>query len=364
MSKLFSPITMNGLTLPNRIVIPPMDQYSAVEGMPSTWHSMHYGHLAVSGAGLLIVEATAVDPIGRISPNDLGLWNVEQEQAHRQMLHFIRRVSRMPVGIQLGHAGRKGSTARPWDNRGALFPGDSGWNVCAPSSVKYDESAPVPIALTASDIPSLIQSFADAATRAHRAGYDLIELHAAHGYLLHQFLSPLTNFRADAYGGELEQRMRFPLEVFKAVRNAVPSSTPVGIRVSGSDFVEGGWDVEECALFARELEILGCSFIHVSGGGLSPDQKITLAPGYQVSMATRVKAETSMPTIAVGLITEPELAAGIVETDQADMVAIGRAMLYDPRWAWHAAAKLGVKINNVPRQYLRCEPRTAKGLFS
>ena len=363
MTKLFSPITMNGLTLPNRIVIPPMDQYSAVDGIAATWHSMHYGHLAVSGAGLLIVEATAVEATGRISPNDLGMWNDEQELAHRKMLHFIRKVSHMPIGVQLGHAGRKGSSATPWSGRGALSPDDGGWNVCAPSSIQYDQKSPIPIALTSGDIAPLIKAFVDAAVRAHHAGYDLIELHAAHGYLLHQFLSPLTNFRTDEFGGELEQRMRFPLEVFKAVRAAVPASMPVGVRVSGSDFVEDGWNVEECATFAAELEGLGCSFIHVSGGGLSPDQKITLAPGYQVGMATQIKAATNMPTIAVGLITEPELAAGIVETGQADMVAIGRAMLYDPRWGWHAAAKLGVKVSDAPRQYLRCEPRTVKGLF-
>ena len=363
MSKLFTPLTMNGLTLPNRIVIPPMDQYSAVDGLATEWHSMHYGHLAVSGAGLLILEATAVEAAGRISPSDLGLWNDEQEMAHRKMLNFIRKNSRMPIGIQLGHAGRKASVARPWDGKGALLPEEGGWIVHAPSAVEYDANSPTPIALTPDDLPPIIKAFADAATRAHQAGYDLIELHAAHGYLLHQFLSPLTNFRSDGYGGGLEERMRFPLEVFKAIRAVVPTSIPIGIRVSASDFTEGGWTVEDCIIFAKVLEGHGCSFIHVSGGGLSPDQKITLAPGYQVSMAARIKAATKMPTIAVGLVTEPELAASIVETDQSDMVAIGRAMLFNPRWPWHAAAKLGISIKNAPRQYLRCEPRTAKGLF-
>ncbi|MCC8193576.1 MAG: NADH:flavin oxidoreductase/NADH oxidase [Deltaproteobacteria bacterium] len=363
MTNLFSPITMNGLTLPNRIVIPPMDQYSAENGVATEWHSIHYGHLALSGAGLLIVEATAVEAIGRISPNDLGIWNDEQEEGHRAMLRFIRKFSRIPMGIQLGHAGRKASCARPWDGKGALSPAEGGWEVCAPSAAKYDPSSPEPVALTAGDMPRLVKAFVDVASRADRAGYDVIELHAAHGYLLHQFLSPLANFRTDEYGGTLEGRMRFPLEVFKAVRAVVPLSMPVGVRVSGSDFTEGGWNVEECAVFAKELEKLGCSFIHVSGGGLSPNQKITLGPGYQVSMAARVKAATAMPTIAVGLITEPELASGIIISGQADMVAIGRGMLYDPRWPWHAAAKLGVSITDAPRQYLRSEPRTAKGLF-
>lgn len=363
MTTLFSPITMNGLTLPNRIIIPPMDQYSAVDGHPTEWHSVHYGHLALSGAGMLIVEATAVEDIGRISPADLGLWNEAQEESHRSMLQFIRKFSCMPIAVQLGHAGRKASTGKPWEGKGALSPEEGGWEVCAPSAVKYDPVSPEPVALTNGDIPSLVAAFAKAATRADRAGYDGVEVHAAHGYLIHQFLSPLTNFRTDEYGGSLEGRMRFPLEVFKAVRAAVPREKPVGVRVSGTDFAEGGWNVEECAAFAKELEKLGCAYIHVSGGGLSPNQKITLSPGYQVPLAIRVKAATTMPVIAVGLITEAELAASIVAGGQADMVAIGRAMLYNPRWPWHAAAKLGVTVSESPRQYLRCEPRNAKGLF-
>ncbi len=363
MTNLFSPITINGVTLPNRIVIPPMAQYSAVDGLVSEWHLMHYGHLAVSGAGMLMLEATSVTPDGRISPNDLGLWNEAQEEAHREMLAFIRKFSCIPMAVQLGHAGRKASTARPWDGRGAVTPENGGWEVRAPSPIKYDPVSPTPAALTTEEVRALVGLFADAAARADRAGYDVIELHAAHGYLMHQFLSPLSNHRTDAFGGELAGRMRFPLEVFQAVRAMVPREKPVGVRVSGSDFVEGGWDVDQCAVFAGELEKLGCSFIHVSGGGLAPDQKISLAPGYQVSMAARIKEQTSMPTIAVGLITEPELASGIIVTGQADMVAIGRGMLYDPRWPWHAAAKLGESLHGAPRQYLRSEPRRFKGLF-
>lgn len=364
MSTLFSPITLNGLTLPNRIIIPPMDQYSACEGRPTEWHLMHYGHLAVSGAGLLIVEATAVEPEGRISPSDLGLWDGEQEEIHSNMLYFIRKFSCTHIGVQLAHAGRKASTACPWEGRGALDLESGGWEVCAPSPLKYDPLTPEPTALTGDDIKRLVNSFAEAAKRAVRAGYDLVELHAAHGYLMHEFLSPLANKRSDEYGGNLENRMRFPLEVYKAVRAAVPQDKPVGVRVSGTDFIEGGWDIDECALFAKELEALGCSFLHVSGGGLSPEQKIPLAPGYQVPLAARIKAETrKLPVITVGLITEPELAANIIVTGQADMVAIGRAILYDPRWPWHAAAALGASIPGSPRQYLRCEPRRFKGLF-
>lgn len=363
MPNLFSPITLNGLTLPNRIIIPPMDQYSAVDGLATEWHAMHYGHLAVSGAGLLIVEATAVEDIGRISPNDLGLWNEAQGESHRAMLGFIRKFSSMPIAVQLGHAGRKASSARPWDGRGPLAPGKGGWNLVAPSAVPYNAESAKPAALTGEGIAALTAAFAKAAVRARKAGYDAVEVHAAHGYLLHQFLSPLTNARTDEYGGTLANRMRFPLEVFKAIRAALPQEFPVGVRVSGSDFAEGGWDIEECVLFAKELEKYGCSYIHVSGGGLSPDQKIALAPGYQVSMAARIKDATTLSTMAVGLITEAELADSIVVTGQADMVAIGRGMLYNPRWPWHAAAKLGVSLAGSPRQYLRCEPRTAKGLF-
>lgn len=364
MSTLFSPITLGALKLANRIVIPPMDQYSADEGCPTHWHSMHYGHLAVSGAGLLIVEATAVEPEGRISPGDMGLWSDEHEELHSRMLAAIGTFSSIPVAIQLGHAGRKGSTNRPWEGRASLGPQNGGWSVCAPSALPFDPSSPMPAALTATDIDRLVASFVTSAQRALRAGYKAIELHAAHGYLMHEFLSPLSNRRKDEYGGSLENRMRFPLRVFAAVRKALPASMPVGMRVSGTDFTPGGWDVAECAVLAQELEKAGAAFIHVSGGGLSPDQQISLAPGYQVYLAQAIKqAVTSLPVIAVGLITEPELASGIIVSGQADMVAVGRAMLYDPRWPWHAAAALGASIADAPKQYLRCQPHKLKTLF-
>ncbi len=364
MNTLFSSINLGGLELANRIIIPPMDQYSADEGRPSQWHHMHYGHLAVSGAGLLIVEATAVEPEGRISLGDLGLWSDEHEKLHKGMLDFIGAFSSTPVAIQLGHSGRKGSTARPWEGRGPLELHEGGWNVCAPSPLPFDATSPTPLALSSGDIDRLTASFVAAAQRAQRAGYKAVELHAAHGYLLHEFLSPLTNKREDVYGGSLENRMRLPLQVFAAVRKALPSTMPVGMRVSGTDFAPGGWDVHECAVLAQQLEKAGGAFIHVSGGGLTPEQKIHLAPGYQVHLAQAIKqAVENMPVIAVGLITEPELAAGIIVTGQADMVAVGRAMMYDPRWPWHAAAALGVSIADTPRQYLRCQPHRLKNLF-
>ena len=363
MNPLFSPIKLKGLTLANRIVVPPMDQYSAEEGRPGNWHAMHYGSLAVSGAGLVIVEATAVEAPGRIAPQDLGLWNDAQEAAHKAMLDSIRAYSSTPIGVQIGHSGRKGATGLPWEGGKPLPVDGQGWKIYAPSALPYAPGHQTPTQLTLADITRLTQSFVATARRAVRAGYDAIELHAAHGYLMHEFLSPLSNTRTDAYGGSLENRMRFPLEVLAAVRAAVDDDFPVGVRVSGTDFVEGGWNVQECASFAQAMEKAGAAYIHVSGGGLSPDQKINLAPGYQVGLAAAVKAAVKdLPVIAVGLITEPELAAGIVVTGQADMVGIGRAMMYNPRWPWHAAAALGQTIA-APAPYLRCKPHNVKDLF-
>ncbi len=364
MNPLFSPIKLKNLTLNNRIVVPPMDQYSAEDGLPVNWHTMHYGNLAASGAGLVIVEATAVEPAGRISPQDLGLWNAAQEAAHKGMIDAIRSYSSTPMGIQIGHAGRKGSTGRPWEGGKPLPPDGAGWEICAPSPLPFAPGHQTPAELTAADIARLTESFVATAKRAVRAGYNIIELHAAHGYLMHEFLSPLSNARPDAYGGSLENSMRFPLEVLAAVLAAVPANYPVGVRVSGTDFIDEGWNVQECATFAQTLEKAGAAYIHVSGGGLAPEQRITLAPGYQVGLAAAVRAAvTDLPVIAVGLITEPELAASIVVTGQADMVAIGRAMMYDPRWVWHAAAALGQTIA-APPQYLRCKPHNVKDLFA
>ena len=361
MSTLFSPITVGKLTLANRIVIPPMDQYSAQDGNPTDWHTMHYGTLAASGAGLLILEATAVEAVGRIAAQDLGLWSDNHEPAFARMLAAIRGISRMPVAVQLGHAGRKASSARPWEGGTQLPKDQGGWQMEAPSALPY-EGCDAPLALTADGVRRVIASFAAAAARAGRLGIDAIEIHAAHGYLLHQFLSPISNKRDDAYGGSLENRMRLALEVFSAIRAAFPADRPVGMRISATDWVEGGWDIEQSVVLVKALEKLGCDFIHVSSGGLSAQQKIAPGPGYQVPLAARIKTETSMPVITVGLITEVEQAETILATGQADMVALGRTMLYNPRWPWHAAAKLGVRVD-APPQFWRSAPHGVKGLF-
>lgn len=361
MNVLFSPLNVGSIRLANRIVVPPMCQYSAdAEGCATDWHLLHYGSLALSGAGLLIVEATAVEPEGRISGNDLGLWSEATAAALKTILARIRVYSDMPVAVQLAHAGRKGGRAAFSEE--ALRPEAGGWQVVAPSAISYGEGYAVPEALDAAGIRRVIDRFAEAAVRADQAGFDCIEVHAAHGYLLHEFLSPLANRRTDAYGGELENRMRFALEVFSAVRESFPAEKPVGIRISGSDWIDGGWDIGESAVLAAALERRGCSYIHVSGGGLSLDQKLRVGPGYQIGMAGRVKRATSMPVIGVGLITGPEQAETILEAGAADLVAVGRGMLYDPRWPWHAAEKLGASLK-APLQYHRARPHGRPDLF-
>lgn len=363
MSRLFSPLTLGSVQLSNRIVIAPMCQYSAEEGSATDWHMIHLGHLALSGAGLMLLEATAVEPRGRITYADHGLYSDANEQALARVLKALRRHSRMPVGIQLAHAGRKASTQKPWDGGDAIAPdAPNGWQTLSASDRPFHDGDPAPRAMTSTDIGDVVQAFVASARRAQRLGLDLIELHAAHGYLLHQFLSPLSNHRTDAHGGSLENRMRLTLEVFDAVREAMPASLPVGIRISATDWVEGGWDLEQSIALARALDARGCSYIHVSSGGLSPEQQITVGPGYQVSFAAAIKAAVRMPVIAVGMITEPEQAETILAEGQADAVALARGMLYDPRWPWHAAAKLGAKVH-APPQYMRCEPHEVKDLF-
>ena len=362
MSKLFSPVTLGKLELDNRIVIAPMCQYSADQGRATDWHLIHLGHLALSGAGLLFIEATAVAPEGRISPLDLGLWSDATEAALARVLLSIRQYSSMPIAIQLAHAGRKASTQAPWDGGHSLSPSNGGWQTVGPSALPFAAADTHPLALDEAGLRRIREDFVTAAQRAQRLGIDVIELHAAHGYLLHQFLSPLANTRTDRYGGTLENRMRFPLEVFEAIRNALAQDQPVGIRISATDWVDGGWDIEQSIVFAKQLQRRGCSFVHVSSGGLSPLQQIPLEPGYQVGFAERIKHETGLTTIAVGLITEPEHAESIIVSGQADLVALARGILYDPRWPWHAAAKLGAQVN-APKQYLRSQPRTLKNLF-
>ncbi|GIZ52329.1 NADH:flavin oxidoreductase/NADH oxidase [Noviherbaspirillum aridicola] len=362
MSTLFSPISLGGLSLPNRIVIAPMCQYSAQDGCATDWHEIHLGHLALSGAGLLILEATAVEPEGRISPADLGLWSDDTEAALARVLQAVRRYSPMPIAVQLAHAGRKASTRVPWEGGQSILPEDGGWITSAPSALKYADHDATPIALDEAGLRRVRDRFVDAARRADRLGIDAIEVHAAHGYLLHQFLSPLSNQRTDACGGSLENRMRFPLEVYDAVRAAFPADKPVGVRVSATDWVAGGWDLEQTVAFAQALRGRGCAFIDVSTGGLSPLQKIELGPGYQVPFAERIRRESGLPTMAVGLITEPAQAEEIVGSGKADMVALARGILYNPRWPWHAAAELGAHVDGPP-QYFRAPPHGIKRLF-
>ena len=362
MSKLFTPISLGKLNLANRIAVAPMCQYSASDGSASDWHQIHLGSLALSGAGILFIEATAVEADGRISPGDLGLYCDANEQALGEVLRKTRAYSDMPIAIQLAHAGRKASSRIPWEGGQLIPPDQGGWRTWAPSAVPHNEHEAAPQALDDAGLARVRQAFANAARRAHRIGIDAIEVHSAHGYLLHEFLSPVANQRSDNYGGSLENRLRFPLEVFDAVRAAFPADKPVGVRLSASDWVEGGWDVEQSAIYAQELQKRGCAFVHVSSGGVSPKQKITLEPGYQVPFAERIGQAVDIPVIAVGLITEAEHAEAILQAGQADMVALARGMLYDPHWPWHAAAKLGAHVK-APPQYWRSQPREYKGLF-
>ena len=362
MSRLFSPCSIDSLHLKNRVVIAPMCQYSAENGEANDWHLIHIGQLMLSGAGLLIIEATAVEPEGRITPGDLGLWSDATELALKKVLNAVRNYSTMPIAIQLAHAGRKASSRAPWDG-GQLIPRqEGGWTTSAPSAIPHAPDETAPLALDPSGLQRVLRAFVSAAQRAHRLGVDAIEVHAAHGYLLHEFLSPLSNARTDEYGGTLGNRMRFPLAVFEAVRAAVPPEMPVGVRISATDWVDGGWDIEQSVAFGLALRQRGCSFIHVSSGGVSPLQKIPVGPGYQVPLAERVRRETGLPTIAVGLITEPEQAEAIIAEGKADMVALARGILFDPRWPWHAAAKLGAQVE-APKQYWRSQPQGLTRLF-
>ncbi|KVC14073.1 oxidoreductase [Burkholderia diffusa] len=362
MTALFSPFTLRGVTLPNRIVISPMCQYSAERGEATDWHMIHLGHLALSGAGLLCIEATAVEPDGRITAGDLGLWDDVTEAALEPVLAAIRKHSPIRVAMQLSHAGRKASSEVPWKGGQLVSVADGGWLPHAPSAIPHKDGETPPLALDAAGLNRIRDAFAAAAKRAARLGIDAIEVHAAHGYLLHQFLSPLSNQRTDEYGGSRENRMRFPLEIFETVRAAFPADRPVGVRVSATDWVEGGWELEDTVAFAHELKQRGCDWIDVSSGGVSPLQKIPLSPGYQVPFAQAVKRAVGMPTIAVGLINEPAHANRLIESGDADFVAMARAMLYDPRWPWHAAAELGAQVS-APPQYWRSQPREHKALF-
>lgn len=363
-SKLFAPIEVGGLNLRNRIVIAPMCQYSAVDGCMTDWHLIHLGQLALSGAALLTIEATAVLPEGRISYADVGLWDDATEAAMAHTLKSVRRWSDMPVAIQLGHAGRKASTEVPWKGGAQLPESDPhGWQTVGPSAAAFAEGQAAPTALDREGMARICAAFGASAVRAARLGIDAVQIHAAHGYLIHQFLSPLSNHRTDDYGGSLENRMRFPLEIFDAVRRSFPAGRPVSVRVSGTDWVDGGWTAEETIRFAQELEARGCSAIHVSSGGLDPRQRIPVGPGYQVPLARAVKQQVTMPVVAVGMITGYDQAEAIVAGGDADMVALARGLLFDPRWPWHAAAHLGANVT-APPQYLRSQPAEYPNLFA
>ncbi|HEX7873825.1 MAG TPA: NADH:flavin oxidoreductase/NADH oxidase [Sphingobium sp.] len=362
-SKLFEPITIGAHTLANRIVIAPMCQYSAVDGRMTDWHAQHLGTLSQSGAALLTIEATAVEPEGRISYADVGLWDDATQAAMARVVESVRRWSDMPIAVQLAHAGRKASTDLPWNGGKQIAPdGANGWQTFGPSSVPFAAGENPPVALDRAGLDRVRDAFAAAARRAAAIGIDAVQIHVAHGYLLHEFLSPLSNRRDDDYGGGLENRMRFPLEVFDAVRAAFPADRAVTVRVSGTDWVEGGWDVEQTIVFARALEARGCSAIHVSSGGLDPHQQIPVGPSYQVPLARAVKEAVDMPVVAVGLITDFEQAEAIIATGDADMIALARTVLYDPRWPWHAAAHLGAQVKVAP-QFLRSQPSRYRDLF-
>jgi 2,4-dienoyl-CoA reductase-like NADH-dependent reductase (Old Yellow Enzyme family) len=354
-SALFQPFTMRGLTLPNRIVISPLCQYSAVDGCATDWHLIHLGHLALSGAGLLILEATAVEARGRISRECLGLYSDASEEALARVLATVRRYSDMPIGIQLAHAGRKGSQKKPTEGRGNVPASEGGWQTVAPSAIAFIPEWQTPQALDRAGMDGIIAAFVDATQRADRVGLDMIELHFAHGYLLSSFLSPIANRRDDEYGGSAEKRMRFPLEVFTAVRAAWPAHKPLGVRCNGTDWDEAGITPDDAVEFSAALGRLGCDYVDASSGGNSM-ARIPLAAGYQVPFAARIRREAGLPTMAVGMIRDPRHAEAIVASGEADMIALGRGMLNDPRWPWHAAEDLGATVD-YPPQYFRAVTR-------
>jgi 2,4-dienoyl-CoA reductase-like NADH-dependent reductase (Old Yellow Enzyme family) len=353
---LFSPFTLRKLELANRIVVSPMCQYSAVDACATDWHILHWGQLLQSGAGMFTIEATAVSAVGRITYGCLGLYDDACEEALAKRLAIARaNAPTIPVAIQLAHAGRKGSSQVPWEG-GQLIPlAQGGWTPVAPSPIPQLPTEPPPAALDISDLQQIRQEFVAAARRASRIGIDALELHCAHGYLFHEFLSPLSNHREDAYGGSLE--------AFASVRDAWPRDKPMGARISATDWVDGGWTIDDSIVLAQRLKAAGCDWIDVSSGGISPAQKIPLGPGYQVPLAQAIRRATSIATMAVGLITDPKQAERIVGSGDADLVTMARAMLWNPRWPWHAAAILGAQIQ-APQQYWRSPPRETPNVIA
>ena len=350
--QLFTPIAIGPQTLSNRIAVAPMCQYSAEEGSATDWHHVHLGVLAQSGAGLVVVEATGVEPAGRITPHCLGLYSDENEERLGEALRRARKVGPAKFGIQLAHAGRKASCDVTWRGGGPLTPAQGGWTVRGPSALPFNAGFPMPVAMSEADMDEVVAAFAQAARRAARLGFEVIELHAAHGYLLHQFLSPLSNQRNDDFGGTQANRMRFPLRVFEAVKANAPATMAVGARISGSDWLEGGMTIENTIAFAQGLDDLGCAYVDVTTGALDPRAKIPAAPNYQVPHAEAVRKAIKAPVRAVGMITSPQQAEESLTSGKADMVALARAFLSDPRWGWRAAHLLGHQLE-VPPPYRR-----------
>jgi 2,4-dienoyl-CoA reductase-like NADH-dependent reductase (Old Yellow Enzyme family) len=356
MSKLFSGLALGGIELANRVTISPMCQYSAHDGTANDWHLQHLMSLSLSGGGLLTLEATHVTAQGRITHGCAGLWSDENEQALRRIVASCRAVSPIKLGIQLAHAGRKASAQRPWEGRNALSAAEGAWETIAPSPIALAPGWHTPKALDRAGMLQVRDAFAASAKRALDVGFDLVELHSAHGYLLNEFLSPLANRREDDYGGSLENRMRFPLEVFDALRAVWPASRALGARIPGSDYVDGAWGPADAVAYAQALKARGCDFVTVSGGGVVLDAKVPTGPGYQVPFAETVKRAVGITTGAVGLITSARQAEAILAQDKADYVAIARAFLFNPRWAWHAAIELGDDIR-FAAPYERCHPK-------
>ena len=356
MPGLFDSLPLRGVTLRNRIAVSPMCQYSASDGCANDWHLVHLGSRAVGGAGLVIAEATAVTPSGRISPQDLGLWSDAQVEPLARIVRFLEGEGAV-AGIQLAHAGRKASTRRPWDGSGTATTASGGWNdVVGPSAIPFDDTSRTPLALSEPDIASVVGAFAVAARRALAAGFRVVELHAAHGYLLHEFLSPLSNRRTDSYGGSFENRTRIVREVVDAVRRVWPDALPLFVRVSATDWIDGGWDLEQTVALARLLKEHGVDLIDCSSGGNATGVRIPMTPGYQVPLAERVRRDAGIATGAVGLITGAAQADEIIRQGQADLVLLARELLRDPYWPLHAAAELG-QASPWPPQYLRAAPK-------
>ncbi len=351
---LFTPFSSRGLTLRNRIVVSPMCQYSSTDGFATDWHLVHLGSRAVGGAGLVFTEATAVTAQGRISPEDHGIWKDEHIEMLARIASFVHSQG-APIGIQLAHAGRKASTRNPWMGRGASPPEEGGWDVVGPSAVAFSPAYPPVTALTIDGIAEVVDAFAAAAKRAVTAGFDVVELHAAHGYLLHEFFSPLSNDRTDQYGGSLENRMRIVVECAEAIRGVIPEAMPLWTRISATDWTDCGWTIDDSVELARALKSAGVDLIDVSSGGNVEGATIPVGPGYQVPLAEQIRRDADIPTGAVGLITDAAQADTIISTGQADVVLLARQMLRDPYWPLHAARELGVDVE-WPKQYGRAKP--------